>query len=663
PEFAEKIADEFKKLVELTVKHPESALIELLQFRDQRKPGIGSRKPENIIPAKPDHKEQKSAAPKLSPSHMQKRLWFLHKMEGDQAHAYNSPLFWEITGEPKVKVLEFALNKLLERHESLRTIFPDNRGEPSLLVLAPQPLSLQIEKIAENEINDFMEAETKRAFDLERGPLFVPRLLQIAGEKPHYFLSLNFHHIITDAWSLDIITRELIELYTAKIERRPPRLPELTIQYSDFCSRQNKIVESEQMEQKVAECAGYLEGSCNELTLFPDKPGSDMQTFAGAAGAFFIEPELTQELETLRKTTGITPFILLLAAFGALLRHYTGEQDILIGVPAAGREEQDVQHLTGFFVNTIPVRLKMSNDPTFRQFLKDVRAAMSDALDYQDVPIDRLIRELKLERSSNHSPLVQVMFSLQERLKESLKLPGLTMNMVLPPRHISIFNLTMELIPLATGMLGLLEYNTDLFNSETVSRITAHYVNLLQRAVKNPDSKLSALPEMTPEERRLVCGENMSGGNLGKVSRRIAQEISLRQSESPLKPAVVSDNLSLTRTELENRARQLAGYLLKRGLKKGDHVGLALARTIDMVPTLLALIKIGAVLVPLDPLTPKPRCHHILSTAKLKLLITSRPDYAICDACQEEAISIIDIEKEAKNIAASFSLSKTVAVT
>ncbi|MEA1922932.1 MAG: amino acid adenylation domain-containing protein, partial [Pseudomonadota bacterium] len=653
PEFAEKIADEFKKLVELTVKHPESALIELLQFRDQRKPGIGSQKPENIIPAKPDHKEQKSAAPKLSPSHMQKRLWFLHKMEGDQAHAYNSPLFWEITGEPNIKALKFALDKLLERHESLRTIFPDNRGEPLLVVLPPQPLSLRIEEIAENGIEIFMEGETKRAFDLEQGPLFIPRLLKIEGEKARYFLSLNFHHIITDAWSLDIITRELVEFYTAKVENRPARLPELTIQYSEFSRRQNRIIESQEMGRKVAECASCLEGSCNELTLFPDKPGSDIQTFAGAAGAFFIEPELTQELDILRKSTGITPFIVFLAAFGTLLRHYTGEQDILIGVPAAGREELDLQHLTGFFVNTIPVRLKMAGDPSFREFLKDVRAAMAEALDYQDVPIDRLIRELKLERSSNRSPLIQVMFSLQERLRESLELPGLTMNLVLPPRHISIFNLTMELIPLTTGMLGLLEYNTDLFNSETISRITAHYVNLLQRIVKNPDARLSALPEMTQEEHRLVCGKNMSGESLDEVKQRIVQEIFLKQAENPHKPALILDDFSLTRAELENRARQLAAYFRERGLKKGDHVAIALPRTIDMVPVLLALMKIGAVLVPLDPLTPKPRCHHILSTAKLKLLITEGTGYAISAACREDGISIVEIEKEAKNIAQS----------
>ncbi|MCK5679318.1 hypothetical protein KAI46_00730, partial [bacterium] len=320
-EFSDNLAAEFKKLVELTVIQSNAPLTQLLQSLVQEKPQA----------LMPKTEESQIDATTLSPSHMQKRLWFLHKMEGNQAHAYNSPLFWEITGDLKIKALEFALEQLLERHESLRTIFPDNRGEPSLVVQAPYPLSLRVEDISENDLGAFMEEEAKRAFDLEQGPLFIPRLLQITGEKARYFLSLNFHHIITDAWSLEIITRELVEFYTAKIENRAPIMPELSIQYSEFSRRQNRLVDSQKMGQKIAECANYLEGSCNELTLFPDKPGSDVQSFTGAAGAFFIEPELTQELETLRKTAGITPFIVFLAAFGTLLRHYTGEQDILIG--------------------------------------------------------------------------------------------------------------------------------------------------------------------------------------------------------------------------------------------------------------------------------------------------------------------------------------------
>ena len=644
-EFAEKFIEEFKKFIELTIKFPQAPLTQLLKFR--RPAAAGSR----------------NESPDLVPSHMQKRLWFLHKLEGEQAHAYNSPLFWEISGTPNLKILKSALEQLQERHEILRTIFPDRDGEPILVVQEPEPLTLEAEEIDENDIDRFMEDETRRAFDLERGPLFIPRLIKIREKDSAYFLVLNFHHIITDAWSLDIITRELTELYTAGIEKRPPRLPELTLKYSEFCRRQNLILESREMETKIAACADHLDGSCYELNLFPDKPGPETQSFAGAAGAFFIESDLVLELEALRKSTGLTPFVILLAAFGTLIRHYTGEDDILIGIPTAGREELKLQHLAGYFVNTIPVRLTMAGDPTFKQFLDNVREAVGTALSYQDVPIDYLIRKLNLERRSNRSPLIQVMFSLQEKLSESLQLPDMTLNLVLPPRRISIFNLTLELIPTATGMLGLLEYSTDLFNSETVSRITAHYVKLLQRIVKNPDARLSTLPEMTPAELRLASGENLRGAPLVETGPGLYQEISARCSEAPLEPALILEQTVLTRADLADRTRKLAAYLQKHGLHQGDHIGLTLARTIDLVPTLLALMKIGAVLVPLDPKTPKSRCHYILESAELKLLLTSSDDYAMAAACREADVPVINLEDRAANIASENGPPKTVAVT
>lgn len=643
-QFAKQTVRDFKKLFELTVRNPENSVFELSQFACIRR----------------DENAETSAAEKYNepetvfPTHMQRRLWFLHKMEGNNAYAYNSPFFFELNGTLDINALEFAIGKLIERQESLRTVFPQKQGVPYLVVLSPSLFRLLPETITEAELDTFMEQEARRSFDLERGPLFVPRLLRIAGENEGYFLSLNFHHIITDAWSLDIIMSELEELYTSKIECRLPNLPELPFRYKDFALRQNKLLEGEKMREKINECARYLKGSCNELVLFPDKPSPEIQSFAGAAGAFFIDSSLRDEIETLRKSAGVSPFVVFLAAFGALLRYYTGEDDILIGVPAAGREEDSLSQLVGFFVNTVAVRLNMSADPTFNEFLKSVRASVGEALGYQDVPIDQIVRKLQIERRTDRTPLVQVMFSLQDTLKEKFKLPNLSMNLVLPPRNVSLFNLTLELIPVEKGLLGLLEYSTNLFNSETASRITAHYVNLLRKAIQEPDSRLSRLPVMTAEEYRLVLGEMMSGARIKSGAQRIFETISVKAAENPHKTAVVLDKLSLTREDLEIRSNKLARYIQKCGLKKGDLAGIAMIPTIDMIPVLLALMKAGAVIVPLDPQTPEQRTQHILATANLKLLITTSAGYSITAACKEAGIIIIDLDT-AESAAAEFS--------
>ncbi|HKG81124.1 MAG TPA: amino acid adenylation domain-containing protein [Pyrinomonadaceae bacterium] len=559
-------------------------------------------------------------------SFAQQRLWFIDQLEPGNPF-YNLPIARRLRGTLNVEALREALTEIVRRHEVLRTSFTSIDGQPLQVIAEPKPLHVPVTDLSDLPLDE-REAETRRQlhkelrqpFDLQCGPVFRVQLLKLTEDE--HVLLLTLHHVAGDAWSMGVLFRELSALYNAFSEGRPSPLAELPVQYADYAAWQRQYLQGEVFDQQLNYWKEHLGGAPGLLELPSDRTRPAVQTYKGASMTFSLPKELSLELKQLSQREGVTLFMTLLAAFQVLLSRYSGQEDIVVGSPIAGRNRKETEALIGLFVNTLALRVDLSGEPTFQQVLAGVRKICLGAYAHQDIPFERLVEELRPERSLSHQPLFQVMFHLQEAEREQVFLNGLNQQGLNQKLETAKFDLLLAMDNGET-LGGLISYNTDLFDAETVRRMWGHFQQLLQSAVLAPEQRIGELQLLTAaEHQQLVDSNEGVTDDLHDVC--IHHLFEQQAARTPDAIALIYQKEQLTYRELNARANRLAHHLVKQGVGPESLVGVLLDRSTALPVALLAILKAGAAYLPLDPAYPPERLSFMLEDANAQVVVTQQ---------------------------------------
>ncbi len=559
-------------------------------------------------------------------SYAQERLWFLEQLDPGTS-VYNVPYNFRFDGPFNVDALKKALQTVIKRHDILRTTFRAVEGQPVQAVSA-EPLSelvfLDISDLSTADLEDtvirLVDEEAQKPFDIQTGPLFRATLVRL-HEEVHGLL-LTMHHIISDGSSLEILVHELIVLYEAFAHDKPHQLPELQIQYVDYAAWQRNCLQGDVLEKLLSYWKPQLSGAPATLELPTDRPRPAVQTFSGAYEIFRLAPGLSDKIKALAKESGATPFMTVLTVFKILLQRYTGQIDIVVGTPVAGRTRSETEGLIGCFINNLVLRSDLSGNPSFRQLLTRVKQVSLAAYSHQDLPFEQLVEEVQPERNLSASPLFQVMFIMLNAPNKAIELTDIVLTPLLNNTMTSKFDLTLYLDEGIDNLVGTFEYNTDLFDASTIALMANHFSTLLESIVENPDQKIDVLAILTTEEKQRILLDRNDTSHAFSSPECFHRQFEAQASKSPEAVAVVFTEKQLTYCELNARANQLANHLVERGVKPGVLVGLYIERSLDMFVGLLGIMKAGGAYVPLDPSFPKDRIAYMLDDAGAPLLIT-----------------------------------------
>ncbi len=568
-------------------------------------------------------------APRTGPlplSFAQQRLWFLHQLEPGSA-VYNIPGAVRLMGRLDLFALQRALSELVARHESLRTCFPDTNGQPSQHISSPDHTALPVVDLSshedrEAELRRLANAQAHTPFELERGPLLRAWLLRL--EAHEHVLQLSMHHIVSDGWSMDVLVRELAALYAAFSVGGPSPLPELPVQYADYAVWQRAWLRGEVLDAQLSWWRKQLEDAPTALELPTDFQRPAAQSFRGATAPVQLSRPLSDALGAFCQQEGVTPFMALLAAWQLLLSRYSGQDDVLVGSPIAGRRVAEVEGLIGCFVNTLVLRARVDPRDGFRQLLAQVRQRTLGAFEHQDVPFEKLVEELQPHRDLSRSPLFQVSFTLQNVGSTRLSLPGLTFQPVETEGRVARFDLALILGDTPQGLGGTLEYSTDLFEASTAARLVTHFQTLLEAALASPDARLGSLSLLSEAERRQVLVDWNATGAEYPRDAAVHQLFSAQAARTPDSIAVEATEGALTYRQLDERSNQLAWHLRTLGVTPGTRVALCLERGLELPVGLLGILKAGAAFVPLDPASPAERLDFMLSQTGVSVLVTQQ---------------------------------------
>ncbi len=586
-------------------------------------------------------------------SFAQQRLWYLDQIEPGNPF-YNMPTAVRLQGELDVAALSAAINEIVRRHETLRTSIITEVGEPrqeisphAQVVLRVIDLSFLPAPEREEQAQAMAEEEAETPFYLDHGPLFRARLLRLATED--HVLLLTFHHIISDGWSMRVFVRELATLYRSFRQGKPSPLPELPIQYADFAYWQRQWFQGEALEAELNYWRQQLEGAPVLLELPSDHPRPPVQTYHGAALYFSVPPNLVRRLEALSQREGVTLFMTLLAAFQTLLHRYSRQDDICVGAPIANRPRAELESLIGFFVNTLVMRTDLSGAPSFSELLQRVRETAIGAYDHQDLPFEYLVDHLGVERSLSHSPLFQVMFTLDSAAAttQEVRLSELTIRAVETDVTTARFDLVLSMIQDGDSLAGAMEYNTDLFEEETIQRMVEHFLTLLEDVAVRPNASIEHLRLMSTAEIAQVRAWNATESDVPlhePVFLRIQQH-ARTQPQAVAVRFVGQDEIELTYAELNARANQLGHHLRALGVQPDTPVGILMNRSADMIVALLGVMKAGAAYLPIDPTYPPERIRYMIQDAGVQVMIAeagSAFDEVWAQICQNE---IQDVER------------------
>ncbi len=541
----------------------------------------------------------------------QQRLWFLDQLAPGSAE-YNTSAGFRLRGPLSVDALARALTALAGRHESLRTTFPTVGGR-GVQVVGPPP-EIRPEVRAAGDAGD-IEDEVHRPFDLARGPLFRATVFRL-GEDDH-LLVLVLHHIITDGWSMGVLAHELGLLYSDPAAELPP----LPLRYTDFAAWQRDRLAGPELDDRIAYWERQLAG-VPALELPTDRPRPAVRGTAGATHRFTVPPAVTTRLAGLGRQRGATLFMTLIAAAQVLFARYTGQRDIALGTVTAGRSWDELAGLVGFFVNTVVIRSRLDDDPSFADFLTGVRSTVLDAMAHDDVPFGRLVELLAPDRDASRSPLVSAMVVLQNAPSALPELAGLAVEELDLPRRSAQFDLTLEFEPRDGGLRTTVEYSTDLFDADTIRRLAENLLFLLESIADDPGRRLSRLPFPAPAQQRdlLAAGRHPADGPGVTVLDVFAERV----RERPDALAVTCAGMALTYRELDLRANRLAHALIAHGAGPDVRIGLCVPRGIDAIVGMLAILKAGGAYVPLDPRYPDERLALLLNDSGATTVLTTR---------------------------------------
>jgi amino acid adenylation domain-containing protein len=549
-------------------------------------------------------------------SFAQQRLWFFDQLVPGST-AYNMPVAVRFAGPLDFSALAGALAEVVRRHESLRTTFREEDGQPVQVIAAPGPFVLPLAdlsglppEIREEEARRLAGENLLRPFDLARGPLFRPLAVRLSTDG--HLLPATMHHIVSDGWSMGVFVREVGALYTAAVAGRPSPLPELPVQYADYAEWQRGWLSGDVLEAEIAWWRDELAGLPPHLELATDRPRPPVQTFRGASRSIDLGDGAA--LASLARTERATPFMTWLAGFQALLGRHAGQDDLAVGTPIAGRTRVELEGLIGFFANTLVLRGDLAGDPGFRELLGRARERVLGAQVHQHLPFEKLVEELETERDLSRTPLFQTMFVHRAGPAEDLEVSGLGVSSLPLTTGTVQFDLLLAVEERGGRAVATLEHNRDLYDAATAGRLLEHLRLLLAAAAADPDLPLSALPLLSESERHQLLEWNDTDLT-GPPPVPAVRLFEAQAARSPEAPAVTFAGEVLTYAELDRRAGRLARRLAALGVVPESRVGLFLERSADLVVGMLGVWKAGGAWVPLDPAQPEARLAWMIEDA------------------------------------------------
>ncbi|HJT57684.1 MAG TPA: amino acid adenylation domain-containing protein, partial [Ktedonobacteraceae bacterium] len=580
-------------------------------------------------------------------SFAQRRLWFLNEWEPG---VYNIPMTVRLTGQMNLTAMEESLREIIRRHEVLRTTFRV-MGGILVQVIAPHiPFSMPLVNLQEFpqdvqliKLRRLIKEEIRRPFDLRSGPLLRATMLKLAEDD--HAMMITLHHIISDAWSMEVFFHELTQLYAANVYGQPSPLPDLPIQYVDYAIWQHEWLQGEVLESQINYWKQQLAG-IPVMQLPTDRPRPAVQTFRGAAQLVVLPGELTEALRSFSRREGVTLFMTLLAAFKTLLYRYTEQDRIVVGIPIAGRTESKLESLIGCFINTLALCTDLSGNPTFREVLRRVREVTLGAYDHQDLPFEKLVEELQPERDLSRNPLTQVMFALQNVPRGQVSLPRLTLsalkldsetaglrkgdatraskqqNLLLDDEP-AMFDLDLTMWERGDELIGELRYNTDLFDTPTIQRMQQHYLTLLREIMNDASRHITDFSFLPQEELQKLLVEWNETEVAYPAQQCFAELFEAQVEQTPGAIAAICGQERLTYAELNQHANALAHYLQAHSIGPDTLVALLAERGIPLLTAILAVFKAGGAYLPLDPHHPATRVRQILEHSKCGIVLAT----------------------------------------
>ncbi|WP_238319402.1 condensation domain-containing protein, partial [Xanthomonas maliensis] len=560
-------------------------------------------------------------------SFAQQRLWFLHQLDPRTDATYIMHGGVQLSGNLDVQALTCALNRIVARHETLRTRFANVDDRPVQIIDAPHEIALRLidlsgEPAPDSAARMHARSEASTGFDLARGPLFRGRLLRLA-EREHVLL-LSMHHIVSDGWSIGVLIEELGALYTAFVSDIPDPLPPLPIQYADYAAWQHHWIDSQLQQRQLEFWRTQLRDAPALLELPTDRPRPPLQDTAGDYVNMVLDQTLSVRLQALAVQHGISIFGLLLAGWAALLSRYSGQTDLVIGTASAGRNRSELEPLIGFFVNTLPLRIDLSARPTFLELLDQVQTTLLAAQAHQDLPFERIIEAVRPVRSLSHTPLCQTMFSSDTTPARALELPDLQLSAYPSDHHVAQFDLSLEMQIAPSRIGGVLHYATALFDRSTMQGYLTHYAHLLAALADAPTLAVDRQPLLdAPAMRSLQQWNQTARPPQAATTLHAAFQAQARRTPDAL--AVIDGARQLRYAELDAFSDHLAQQLIELGVGVGDYVATLLPRSAALVAAQLAILKVGAAYVPLDPQQPSARHAQLADDCHARVVVHAEP--------------------------------------
>jgi amino acid adenylation domain-containing protein len=576
-------------------------------------------------------------------SFAQELMWLLDHLI--DTSAYHVPRALRMKGSLNVEALEYALNQIVARHEILRTTYQAIDGKPMQFVTPAAcvkvnrvDLSSLPEEQREIEAGRILVEEGRRRFDFTKDVMLRAFLLRL-DEQEHILLLVS-HHIASDGQSKAVLFRELKTFYLAYCSNQPVQLPELPIQYADYALWQRQWLQGDVLNNHLSYWRKQLEGVPMLLELPTDHPRPAAQSFEGARQFLKCPDGMLENFKALSRKEGATLFMTMLAAFGALLYRWSGQEDMLIGTPVSGRSRTEVEPLIGYFSNSVVLRVNMAGDPSFRELLQRVKEVSLGAYSHQDLPFEKLVVEMQPQRDLSYSPMYQIMFSVGEHKDLGLDLPGMEISPIIIDRGIAKFDMTLGMTELRKDLMCNIEYCSALFEASTMQRLADHFQNLLQGVIANPDQHISELPMLSAEDRRkFLFGWNDTQRDYPR-DIFVPHLFEAQVESNPDATAVVYEEKRLTYRELNERANQLGHFLKRRGVGPEVRVAVCVERSLEMIVGVMGVMKAGGAYVPLDAMYARERLPVILQDAECPVLLTQHSLLETVPKGQAETIAL-----------------------
>ncbi|MBE1162009.1 non-ribosomal peptide synthase/polyketide synthase [Dyella acidiphila] len=575
----------------------------------------------------------------------QQRLWFIHQLDPAASLAYHMPGRLRLRGQLDVEALQSSFERIVVRHEVLRTRFVSIDGRAAQVIDASSHVPLLLHDLrghadAAQEAERLALDEARAPFDLSHGPLLRLRLLQLADDD--HILLLTQHHIVSDGWSAAVLLREVSALYNAYRDGRPDPLPGLPIQYADYAMWQREDAQRTLLQTQAAYWQAQLDGAPSLLSLPTDRPRPAAQSYRGDQLTWTFAAQAEQALRLLSQQHGTTLFMTALAAWSIVLSHWSGQGEVVIGTPVANRQRQELEPLLGFFVNTLALRIRLDDAPTVGDLLARIKSQLVEAYTHQDLPFEQLVEILQPPRSLSHSPVFQVMLAMNNAPGDALHLPGLHAEVLAPQHTTAHFDVTLSLQETGQHLLGQLSYASDLFERSTIERMARHFAQVVRGMAADARQSIDRLSLLDEAERGQLLAEFSTTKQAPSTPALIHALFEQQAQRQPDAVALTCDDQALTYAQLNERANALAHALIARGVKPDDRVALGVERGLTMVVGVLGILKAGAGYVPLDPTYPAERLAYLLEDSAPVLLLTQ----ASLQACWPAELATLYLDDE-----------------